>query len=164
MTTKNNVLLALLDCKDHLSGGELAEKLGVSRNAVWKSVKALQAEGFDIKAVPNRGYFLNSSVSVLNETVIRKYLPKGDNRKIFIFDSIDSTNNYAKYLAASGAENGALVTAETQTAGKGRMGRSFYSPSGGSIYMSVVLRPQTDMESSQLITSCIAVALSLIHI
>lgn len=158
MTTKNNVLLALLDCKDHLSGGELAEKLGVSRNAVWKSVKALQAEGFDIKAVPNRGYFLNSSVSVLNETVIRKYLPKGDNRKIFIFDSIDSTNNYAKYLAASGAENGALVTAETQTAGKGRMGRSFYSPSGGSIYMSVVLRPQTDMESSQLITSCITVA------
>lgn len=158
MTTKNNVLLALLDCKDHLSGGELAEKLGVSRNAVWKSVKALQAEGFDIKAVPNRGYFLNSSVSVLNETVIRKYLPKGDNRKIFIFDSIDSTNNYAKYLAASGAENGVLVTAETQTAGKGRMGRSFYSPSGGSIYMSVVLRPQTDMESSQLITSCIAVA------
>lgn len=158
MTTKNNVLLALLDCKDHLSGGELAEKLGVSRNAVWKSVKALQAEGFDIKAVPNRGYFLNSSVSVLNETVIRKYLPKGDNRKIFIFDSIDSTNNYAKYLAASGAENGVLVTAETQNAGKGRMGRSFYSPSGGSIYMSVVLRPQTDMESSQLITSCIAVA------
>ena len=158
MTTKNNVLLALLDCKDHLSGGELAEKLGVSRNAVWKSVKALQAEGFDIKAVPNRGYFLNSSVSVLNETVIRKYLPKGDNRKIFIFDSIDSTNNYAKYLAASGAEDGVLVTAETQTAGKGRMGRSFYSPSGGSIYMSVVLRPQTDMESSQLITSCIAVA------
>lgn len=59
---------------------------------------------------------------------------------------------------ASGAENGALVTAETQTAGKGRMGRSFYSPSGGSIYMSVVLRPQTDMESSQLITSCIAVS------
>lgn len=158
MTTKESVLQALLDCKDHLSGGELAEKLGVSRNAVWKSVKALQAEGFDIEAVPNRGYHLISSVSVLNETIIRKYLPKGDNRKIYIFDTIDSTNIYAKSIAAEGAKDGTLVTAEAQTAGKGRMGRSFCSPSGGNIYMSVILRPQTDLESSQLITSCIAVA------
>lgn len=158
MTTKESVLQALLDCKDHLSGGELAEKLGVSRNAVWKSVKALQAEGFDIEAIPNRGYHLISSVSVLNETIIRKYLPKGDNRKIYIFDTIDSTNIYAKSIAAEGAKDGTLVTAEAQTAGKGRMGRSFCSPSGGNIYMSVILRPQTDLESSQLITSCIAVA------
>lgn len=160
MTTKESVLQALLDCKDHLSGGELAEKLGVSRNAVWKSVKALQAEGFDIEAVPNRGYHLISSVSVLNETIIRKYLPKGDNRKIYIFDMIDSTNIYAKSIAAEGAKDGTLVTAEAQTAGKGRMGRSFCSPSGGSIYMSVILRPQTDLESSQIITSCIAVAVA----
>ncbi len=160
MTTKEKVLDLLLECGEYISGEAIAEKLGVSRNAVWKAVNALRLDGFDIEAVTNRGYILNMSGDILSEAVIRKNLPKGDKRKIYVLETVDSTNDYAKNLASGGAENGTLVTSEMQSAGKGRMGRSFCSPSGTSIYMSVVLRPQMDLESSQLITSCIATAVA----
>lgn len=158
MTTKEKVLGVLLESGGFVSGETLAECLGISRNSVWKAVTSLRSDGFEIEAVTNKGYILSSEGTALSETVIRKYLPENDNRSIYIFDTIDSTNNYAKKLASEGATHGTLVTADMQTAGKGRMGRSFCSPAGGSIYMSVVLRPKTDMQSSQLITSCIAAA------
>lgn len=158
MTTKEKVLGVLLESGGFVSGETLAERLGISRNSVWKAVTSLRSDGFEIEAVTNKGYILSSEGTALSEPVIRKYLPKNDSRSIYIFDTIDSTNNYAKKLASEGAPHGTLVTADMQTAGKGRMGRSFCSPSGGSIYMSVVLRPKTDMQSSQLITSCIAAA------
>lgn len=160
MTTKDKVLGFLLERSGYISGEALAEQLGVSRNSVWKAVNTLRSDGFDIEAVTNKGYILNQDGNVLSEIVIRKSLQEGDNRKIYIFDTIDSTNNYAKELASEGAENGTLIISDMQTAGKGRMGRSFYSPSGGSVYMSVILRPQMDMESCQLITSCIAAAVA----
>lgn len=158
MSTKESVLEILLASGEYVSGEYLAERLQISRNSVWKAVTALRADGFNIEAVTNKGYTLLSEGNTLSEAVIRKYLPENDNREIFLFDSIDSTNNYAKKLAAEGTPNGTCIIAESQTAGKGRLGRVFCSPSGGSIYMSVVLRPQTDMQSSQLITSCMAVA------
>lgn len=158
MSTKENVLKILLETGDFISGEALAERLGLSRNAVWKAVESLRSDGFGIEAVTKKGYILSSEGSVLSETVIRNYLTKNFKRDIHILDSVDSTNNYAKKLASEGVGNGALVTAETQTAGKGRTGRSFCSPAGGSIYMSVILRPNIDMHSSQLITSCIAAA------
>lgn len=158
MTTKEKVLEILLESGGFVSGETLAEHLGLSRNSVWKAVTSLRSDGFEIEAVTNKGYILSSEGAVLSEPVIRKYLPETDSRSIYIFDTIDSTNNYAKKLAAEGAGHGTLVTADMQTDGRGRMGRSFCSPAGGSIYMSVVLRPHTDMQSSQLITSCIAAA------
>lgn len=158
MTTKEKVLGVLLESGGFVSGETLAERLGISRNSVWKAVTSLRSDGFEIEAVTNKGYILSSEGTALSEPVIRKYLPENDNRSIYIFDTIDSTNNYAKKLASEGAAHGTLVTADMQTAGRGRMGRSFCSPAGGSIYMSVVLRPKTDMQSSQLITSCIAAA------
>lgn len=158
MTTKEKILEILLSSESYVSGECLAEKLDVSRNSVWKAVTALRTEGFDIEAVTNKGYALLSEGNTLSRAVIKKYLPESDKREIYIFDSIDSTNNYAKKLAAEGAENGTAVISESQTAGKGRLGRVFCSPEGGSIYMSVILRPETDMQSSQLITSCMAVA------
>ena len=158
MTTKEKVLGVLLEAGGFVSGETLAERLGISRNSVWKAVTSLRSDGFEIEAVTNKGYILSSEGTALSESVIRKYLPENDNRSIYIFDTIDSTNNYAKKLASEGAGHGTLVAADMQTAGKGRMGRSFCSPAGGSIYMSVILRPKTDMQSSQLITSCIAAA------
>lgn len=160
MTTKDKVLKILLDSGEFVSGESLAEQLGISRNAVWKAVTALRTDGFDVEAVTNKGYALHSAGTVLSEAVIRKYLDGNDRRSIHILKSVDSTNNYARKLAAEGAENGTVAAADMQTAGKGRLGRSFCSPAGGSIYMSVILRPQTDMQSSQLITSCIAAAVA----
>lgn len=158
MTTKEKVLGVLLESGGFVSGETLAERLGISRNSVWKAVTSLRSDGFEIEAVTNKGYILSSEGTALSEPVIRKYLPENDKRSIYIFDTIDSTNNYAKKLASEGAGNGTLVTSDMQTAGRGRLGRSFCSPAGGSIYMSVILRPKTDMQSSQLITSCIAAA------
>lgn len=98
--------------------------------------------------------------STLNENNIREYLPTNDKRNIYVFDSIDSTNNFAKKLAAEGEPHGTAVAAEMQTSGRGRLGRSFCSPSGGNIYMSVILRRDISIEKSMLITPCAAVAVA----
>ena len=79
-------------------------------------------------------------------------------RNIIVLDEVDSTNNYAKKLAASGAEHGTTVIADSQSAGKGRLGRSFVSPKGTGIYMSVIIRPDFSMETARLLTSCVACA------
>ncbi|MGN1481512.1 biotin--[acetyl-CoA-carboxylase] ligase [Porcipelethomonas sp.] len=158
MSTRDNILEMLLDSKDYISGETLAGKLGVGRNSVWKAVKQLQSEGFEIQAVKNKGYILNDIADIIDHVLIRHFLKENKDHEIFVFDEIDSTNNYAKELARKSAAAGTVVAADCQTAGKGRMGRSFCSPPGISVYMSVILRPETDMETSQLITSCAAVA------
>lgn len=160
MSAKDKALEILLSAEDFVSGETIAEKLGISRTAVWKMISELRSDGLDIEAVTNKGYKIVSEGRILSETVIRKYLTENRNRNMYVLKSVDSTNNYAKKLAAEGAESGTLVTADMQTAGKGRMGRSFNSPAGSSVYMSVILRPGTDMHSSQLITSCIAAAVA----
>ena len=158
MSTKEKVMEELLNSDDYISGEALAHKLGVGRNSIWKAVKQLQEEGVDIQAVNNKGYILKSTGNILNREIIKNFLDKSDNRDIIVLDETDSTNNYAKELARKGAKNATAVIADFQTAGKGRMGRSFCSPHGTSIYLSIILRPETDMETSQLITSCAAVA------
>lgn len=158
MTIKESVI-SELSCSDkYISGEALAEKLGVSRNTIWKAVKSLREEGFDIDASSNRGYRILEMPYIITEAGIRKFLPQSDNRRLYILESTDSTNNYAKDLARNGESGGTVVISDTQTAGKGRMGRSFCSPPKSSIYMSLILRPKMDIESSQLITSCVAAA------
>lgn len=158
MSTKEKVMEELLNSDDYISGETLSQKLGVGRNSVWKAVKQLQEEGFDIQAINNKGYILKSTGDILNREIIKSFLDKTDDREIIVLDETDSTNNYAKDLARKGAKNATAVIADCQTAGKGRMGRSFCSPHGTSIYLSIILRPETDMETCQLITSCAAVA------
>lgn len=158
MSTKEKVLEQLLESEDYISGEALAQKIGVGRNSVWKAVKQLQEEGFDIQAASNKGYFLKSTGDIITPEIIRNFLGRYDDKEIIVLDETDSTNNYARELARNGAENGTAVIADCQTAGKGRMGRSFCSPHGTSIYLSIILRPEADMETCQLITSCAAVA------
>lgn len=79
-------------------------------------------------------------------------------RNIILLDTVDSTNNYAKRLASEGEPSGSVVIASSQTAGKGRLGRIFSSPDGTGIYMSIIVRPDYDMETVSLLTSCMAVA------
>lgn len=143
-----------------LSGQEIADSLNVSRAAVWKAVKSLQNEGFAITAVPNKGYILQEKSDVLSPEGVRLALPKQyKTLPISVFKILDSTNNQAKKAALEGASSGTLIIAEQQSAGRGRQGRSFYSPAAQGLYMSIILRPQNNnLSDCLLITVRAAVA------
>lgn len=146
----------------HLSGEEIARKLEVSRNAVWKAVKSLQAEGYDIEGVNNKGYCLKSSNDVLSAQGIRKYLEEvmAEQVDIAVYKSIDSTNTRLKTLAVQGEKEWKIIIAEEQTHGKGRMNREFFSPAGTGIYMSILFRPNFSASESLFITTMAAVAVA----
>ncbi len=162
MPLKERVLAVLEENKGKsVSGSEIAKSVGMTRSAVWKAVKALRSEGYSIYAVTNRGYCLSEENDFLSEqSIVPNLRTKALGRKLDVFKTVDSTNNFAKSLAQLGAEHGTTVISETQTEGKGRMGRSFYAPMGVGIYMSIVLRPELSVEHSLLITSCAAVAVA----
>lgn len=161
VSVKENVLKKLIESDGFVSGQELAESLSVSRNAIWKAVRSLLNDGYSIDAVNNKGYKLNNHYRVLSAENIKANLDTNVyGRKLIVLSEIDSTNNYAKKLAVNGTENGTAVVSDYQTAGKGRMGRSFFSPKGAGLYVSLVIRPDMDIISAQLITSCTAVAVA----
>ena len=143
----------------YISGEELAGIFGVSRAAVWKAVAALRREGYKITAATNKGYSLVQSRDILSEKGIIENL-KADTKisRVLCLDEVDSTNNYAKKLAASGSPHGTLVAADHQTSGRGRHGHTFESPAGTGLYMSLILRPRIEAERFQMITVADAVA------
>ena len=152
-------VLRMLEAEGSVSGEQLGRELRVSRNAVWKAVSALRQEGYEIEAGTNRGYRLVSAPDRLSEESIRA----GLRTECFgcgmeIHASLDSTNLRAKTLAAAGAPHGFLVAADSQSAGRGRLGRSFYSPERSGLYLSVILRPDCAPEQASMITSLAAVA------
>lgn len=151
MKVKDELLKKLLDGVQ-VSGAKVASEMGVSRNAVWKAVRELQKSGYDIQAC-GEGYNLIGG-NVLGETAIGKYLDCG--LDIILLGDTTSTNDEAKRIAAMGGN--ALVVADSQSAGRGRLGRRFSSPVGTGAYFSVILRPKFDVSSAQLITAYAAVA------
>lgn len=158
MTVREKAL-QLLGTGETVEGAKLARELGVSRNAVWKVMNSLRQNGYEIEAVPNRGYRLLSVPDRLSEAEIRRWLaaePAG--RTLEIHEQLDSTNNRAKALAAAGAPHGTAVIADSQTGGRGRLGRSFFSPEHSGVYMTVILRPDCAPEQAGLLTSLAAVA------
>ncbi len=160
MKLKDRVLEVLEENKGKsISGSEIARSVNMTRSAVWKAVKALREDGYSICAVTNKGYCLANDNDILSEASINSFLKTQNlGRKIDVFKTIDSTNNFAKSLAQLGAEHGTTVVSELQTQGKGRMGRNFYAPSGMGVYMSIVLRPKISVDYALMITSCAAVA------
>jgi BirA family biotin operon repressor/biotin-[acetyl-CoA-carboxylase] ligase len=143
-----------------LSGEELARKTGISRTMVWKHVKALEREGYGIEAVPSQGYRIVSTPDILRPADIRQGLKtRIMGREIRLLPSTSSTNTFAMELAAEGEPEGTVVIAETQTGGKGRLGRTWISPTGN-IYLSVILRPPIPAHKAPLITLMGAVAVS----
>lgn len=144
-----------------INGAMLAEDLSVSRNSVWKAVKSLQQEGYLIEAITNKGYRLLPSNSILSAESIIPYLRKdASDFNLEVRQSVTSTNTVAKEMAAQGAKAGTVIIAREQTAGRGRMGRSFYSPTDSGIYLSIILRPVINLEDSLLITTAVAVAVA----
>lgn len=157
MTLKEQVLACLEKSRmQSISGEQLAEKFNVSRSAVWKAINALRNEGYDIEAVTNRGYRLADKGDKISAAGIAAFADRIDSENVFVFDEVDSTNNKARAMALEGAKHGTVVFAERQTSGRGRLGRTFTSPPGAGIYMSVILRPSADLGKAMLITTAAA--------
>jgi BirA family biotin operon repressor/biotin-[acetyl-CoA-carboxylase] ligase len=143
-----------------VSGEELAMKLGITRTMVWRHIKALEREGFGIEAVPSQGYRVTSVPDILRKSDIEQGLKtKIIGKNIHLFPEVASTNTLAMEMAAQGAAEGTTVIAETQTGGKGRLGRKWISPKGN-LYLSVILRPNIPTYKAPLITLMGAVAVA----
>lgn len=162
MSVKSDILAILEQHRnDPISGELIAEELNVSRAYVWKVIKKLKEEGYEILATPNLGYLLADSTDVISSEGIKPYLDEMNvNLPLFIYKTIDSTNTQAKKMAMDGAPHGTVLIAEEQTAGRGRRGRNFYSMSGLGIYMSFILRPELTAQDSVLITTAASVCVS----
>ena len=150
---QKKILDILLNADDFISGQEISEKLGVSRQAVWKSINALKEKGYEIQSVTNRGYRLVSSPDYLNESSLKSLLHnKIIGKNLIVLDSVNSTNDYPKKLGNEGCENGTVVAAREQTRGKGRLGRTWQSKKDDGIAFSVLLRPNVAPSEVSAIT------------
>ena len=138
---------------DFVSGGQISESLGVSRQAVNKAVKALRAKGFEIESTTNKGYRLKAMPSELCEEAIACYLSTElIGSRIKVLDTVGSTNDYLKKLGSEGAQSGAVIIAREQTKGKGRLGREWKSKKDENISMSILLRPKLSPAEVSAIT------------
>lgn len=163
MTTKEKLLELFESNKGtFFSGEDIAGNIGCSRTAVWKAVKTLREEGYSIEAVPNKGYCLSTETDIISAQGIQKYLgPLCSGLEINVLSVVDSTNNYLRERAGvgSGLPGGYTVLANRQTGGKGRLGRSFFSPPDTGVYMSMLLRPENyTAEQAMSITTIASVA------
>lgn len=160
MKTTEKVLDVLEKNKGkYVSGGSIASDLGISRNSVWKAVKALQDKGYEIGAVTNKGYILSEKNNLISAQSVRKFITAA-NIDIEYRDSVTSTNTLLKKMAENGEKEGYVLLAGEQTAGRGRLGRSFSSGNGTGVYFSILLRPDMKPSDSLLITTCAAVAVA----
>lgn len=156
---KTEILKLLKESDGYLSGQELCGSLGVSRTAVWKVINQLREEGYRIEAVSNRGYRLVMSADVITEAELSSQMEGGlAGSHLEYHEELDSTNNRAKRLGEEGAPDGTLVTADYQTAGKGRRGRGWVSERGTGIWMSLLLRPDVPPSSASMLTLVAALA------
>lgn len=155
MSTKLQILDILsAGSGTYFSGQELADSLGITRNSVWKAVKKLQEQGYQIESKTSFGYRLVQCSDVLSAEYIQSKVPFPC--KVHILDSVDSTNDYAKSLKDISVPN--IVIANEQTKGKGRLGRSFHSPASKGIYMSIAFEPDFGMDKAMLVTTVAALA------
>lgn len=136
-----------------LSGEDIGRELSITRAAVWKGIKKLREEGYEIEAVTNRGYRLTNPETMYNKRELEQGLKtKTMGQSIYFYEETDTTNNRARELALEGAPEGTLVVAEKQTAGRGRRGKVWESPLGTGIWMSLVLRPQIAPTEASVLT------------
>jgi len=141
--TTAKILGLLRSTPGHLSGEEICREVNLSRTAVWKHITQLRELGYSIDAVTNRGYCLGDTPNVPSAAEVQRLLKTGQFGRHFVFlDETDSTNRVATELAQADTPAGTVVVADRQTAGRGRMQRSWFSPPGLNLYFSLILRPQ----------------------
>ena len=156
MTVKEIVLSCLEQNRgETLSGQQLADAAQASRSAVWKAIHLLQQEGHQITALPRRGYRLEPESDRLSAQAIRQALDPGyQDIPLILLDTIDSTNQEAKRRLLDHAKHRTVIFSEEQTQGRGRLGRSFYSPACTGLYFSAILLPNLPLEQ----VGCLTVA------
>ena len=146
----------------YTSGQMISRALGISRNAVWKHVESLRKSGYSIKAFPRKGYLLKGEAAPFNKVELGMALSSSKliGKTFSFFDSTDSTNLRALALAKNGAPEGAVVIADSQSEGRGRLGRKWVSPSGVNLYTSIIFRPNIPPHRAHAITLVSAVAVA----
>ncbi|MCR4925432.1 MAG: biotin--[acetyl-CoA-carboxylase] ligase [Clostridiales bacterium] len=159
MSSKNEILAILEKNRGSAVSGEaISKQLDISRNAVWKNINTLKKEGYKISSVTNKGYALEIENDIISEQGIYANMKKPEIAKILTYKTVDSTNLEARRIADGKAENMTVIVSEEQTSGRGRLGRSFFSPANSGIYMSVILRPEKIGANPVLITTAVCVA------
>jgi BirA family biotin operon repressor/biotin-[acetyl-CoA-carboxylase] ligase len=144
------------------SGAALAKQLGVSRAAVWNRIEDLRRHGYEIEASPHHGYILRASPDALHgdDLMARLTSPRDIGRDIRVFTETASTNDVVEKLARDGLPEGAVVFAEAQSGGRGRLGRTWVSPAGVGLWFSILLRPRLHPTSATQLTVLAAVAVA----
>ena len=154
---KTKILKLLRKADGYVSGQQICEQLDVSRTAVWKVIRQLKEEGYQIEAVRNRGYRIVEVPDVLTGEELKSLMQtQWAGRNIVYYPETDSTNLRIRELGDAGAPHGTLAVADMQTAGRGRRGRTWESPPGTSIYMSILLRPDIIPGAAPMLTLVMA--------
>lgn len=155
---KNKILSILRENGDYVSGERMSEETGISRAAVWKHIKSLRGEGYEIESATKRGYKLISSPDILDSREITDGLnTEFIGKRLFIYDEIGSTNEQAKTMHQE--KEGSVFICEVQNQGKGSHGRGWVSPRGIGIWLSVLLKPDIDISRVSQITLVAGLAL-----
>lgn len=158
---KEEILRLLRSADGYISGQELCNRFGVSRTAVWKAINQLKEAGYEIEAQQNKGYRLMAAPDLMTEAEIKSLMhTEWVAREVLYFDTIDSTNTKAQELAEKGYQSGTLVVADKQESGKGRRGRSWVSPSGTGIFMTLMIKPDINPNNASMLTLVAALAVA----
>lgn len=158
---KEEILRLLRSADGYISGQELCNRFGVSRTAVWKAINQLKEAGYEIEAQQNKGYRLMAAPDLMTEAEIKSLMHTDwVAKEVLYFDTIDSTNTKAQELAEKGYPSGTLVVADKQESGKGRRGRSWISPSGTGIFMTLMIKPDINPNNASMLTLVAALAVA----
>lgn len=158
---KSEILALLREQGSYISGQELCERFGVSRTAVWKAVNQLKKEGYRIEAVQNKGYLLVQEDDIFGQNELESRMcTKWAGHPVKFYQEINSTNLQAKLEAEDGAQQGLLIVADKQTAGRGRRGRGWNSPAGTNVYFTLLLKPTYPVEKVSAVTLVMALAVA----
>jgi len=150
---KAEMIRLLRESKEYISGQELCGRFAVSRTAIWKMINQLKDEGYVIDARQNKGYRLVESPDSMEAHELKSRIhTKWAGREVFYKEETGSTNLDCKQLAQQGAPHGTLAVAEAQVSGRGRRGRSWESPAGTSVYMSLLCRPDFPPDRAPMLT------------
>ena len=145
---------------EYLSGQDLSDILKISRVAVWKHIKKIQSLGYKIESKQKLGYRLVSETEkLLPWEIVKDLKTKTMGKRVYYFEEIDSTQNFAEQIALDKKENGTIIIAGKQTAGRGRLDRKWISPKGG-MWFSLIVHPKFDVSTSTLVPIAGAVALA----
>lgn len=161
MKMKTEILKLLRKTDGYVSGQQISDKLGVSRTAVWKVIRQLQEDGYQVEAVRNKGYRIAGSPDVMTKEEISSLMnTQWAGRNILYYNVTDSTNMRIKQAGDGGAPQGTLAVSDQQTEGRGRRGRVWQSPAGSSIYMSILLRPEIAPNKAPMLTLVTALSVA----